>query len=372
VLFADAVMNTTPWDYWEIDGRTPKAAVGDAIAAIEGTLAANPDHPGAIHLYIHLMEASTSPERAEPHADRLAALMPGAGHIVHMPAHIYIRVGRHLDSITVNRAAVEADEAFFAQVESEGYYPYTYYPHNIHFVLQSAQIAGDAESTMWAIEKLDGKVPDEVAATIGWTQAIKTAPYFAHAQFSDPETILALPDPGDEFPLVKAMWHYARGVGLAAKGDLEGAGSEAALIAEINATEDFQFLLDWAVPAPDMLRLARHVVEGRIAQAAGDQESAVREFRTAVQIQDSLPYMEPAYWYYPVRQSLGAALLAAGQAEEAEQVFRESLVEWPNNGWALYGLASAQEARGDAAAGQTEQLWQKAWIGETEPALSQL
>lgn len=148
VLTADAIMNTTAWDYWELDGRTPKADtdVGKAIAAIEGVLEANPDHPGAIHLYIHLMEASTQPERAEPHADRLAALMPGAGHIVHMPSHIYIRVGRHLDSIEINRVAVEADEAYIERAKAEGFYLESYYPHNIHFVLQSAQLAGDAES----------------------------------------------------------------------------------------------------------------------------------------------------------------------------------------------------------------------------------
>jgi tetratricopeptide (TPR) repeat protein len=367
VLYADAVMNTSPWDYWELDGRTPKGRVGEAIDAIEGVLEQNPDHPGAIHLYIHLTEASSAPEKAEPYADRLAALMPGAGHIVHMPAHTYLQVGRYLDSLTTNIKAVEADEAFLAQGEVEGIYPYSYYPHNIHFVLVSAQMAGDAEHMIWAAERLDGKIPDEIAGEIGWIQAILPAPYFAHAQYSAPEVVLGLDDPGDKFPFVKAMWHYARGVAHAQKGDLEAARAEAARISDLNQSADFEMLLAWAVPAPDLLRIARHVLEGRIAQVEDDLDKAISEFETAVQIQESLPYMEPAYWYYPVRQSLGATLLMAGRAKEAVEVFRAGLIEMPNNGWALYGLMEAQKAQGDqAGAAATEQLLEKAWAGDRD------
>ena len=362
VFYADAIMNTSPWDYWEVDGRTPKDELGDAIAAIEGVLANNPDHAGAIHLYIHLMEASSMPEKAEPFADRLGALMPGAGHLVHMPAHIYIRVGRHLDSIKANRAAVAADEAYFAKVDDQGVYRAGYYPHNIHFVIQGAQYAGDAENVRWSVDKLKGNVSEEVAAQVGWIQAILTAPYFAHAQFSTPDEALAVDNPGDRFPMVKAMWHYMRGTAFAAKGELEAARSEAAMIAELNASNDFQFLLDWFVPAPDLLRIARHVLEGRIAQSEERFEDAAKEFEVAVQIQDTLPYMEPPYWYYPVRQSLGSALTSAGQTDEAIKVYRQSLINYPNNGWALYGLAEAYEQAGDTtAAEETRKLYEKAW-----------
>jgi tetratricopeptide (TPR) repeat protein len=373
VVFADAVMNTSPWDYWELDGRTPKGRLGEAIAAIEGVLAANPDHPGAIHLYIHLTEASASPEKAEPYADRLAALTPAAGHLVHMPAHTYYRIGRYLDSLKTNVAAVHADEAYLAQAQAAGIYPYGYYPHNIHFVLVSAQMAGDAEHMVWAAERLDGKIPDEVAAEVGWIQAILPAPYFAHAQFSPPDVVLSLDDPGDDFPFVKAMWHYARGVAHAANGDLEAARAEATRISEINQTADFEMLLAWFVPAPDILRIARHVLEGRIAQADGDLEQAIQEFEVAVEIQDSLPYMEPEYWYYPVRQSLGAALLASGRAADAEQVFRASLIEAPNNAWALYGLMQAYAAQGDEVGrAETEKLFTRAWAGREPPDLARL
>ena len=373
VLFADALMNTSPWDYWELDGRTLKGRLGEAAAALEGVLAANPDHPGAIHMYIHLTEASATPEKAEPYADRLAALMPAAGHIVHMPSHTYYRVGRYLDSLKTNLKAVAADEAYLAQVQAGGAVPYGYYPHNIHFVLVSAQMAGDAEHMLWAAERLKGKIPDDVAGEVGWIQVILPAPYFAHAQFSEPDVVLGLEEPGDTFPFVKAMWHYARGVAQAAKGDLEEARAEAARISEINQSADFEMLLAWAVPAPDVLRLARHVLEGRIAQAEGDYDRAIQEFETAVQIQDSLPYLEPEYWYYPVRQSLGAALLMAGRTKEATETFRAALLDAPNNGWALYGLMQAYDAQGDRPAkAEAEKLFTKAWAGKAPPDLARL
>jgi tetratricopeptide (TPR) repeat protein len=375
VLFADAVMNTSPWDYWEADGRTPKGRLGEAIAAIEGVLAANPEHPGAIHLYIHLTEASAEPERAEPHADRLAALMPAAGHIVHMPAHTYYRIGRYLDSLKTNIAAVAADEAYLAQVDATGAYPYGYYPHNIHFALVSAFMAGDAENAMWAAERLEGKVQDEVAAQIGWIQLIKQGPYFTHAHMSDPDTMLAVEEPGDGFPLVKAMWHYARGVAFANKGEVDQARREAAQIAGISQSNDpdTAYPPDVAPVANDTMAIARHVVEARIAQAEDDLARAVAELETAVQIQDSLAYLEPPFWYYPVRQSLGAALLMAGRAADAEEVLRQSLIDAPNNGWALYGLMEAQKAQGDmAAAAETEKLFGQAWAGEAPPDLARL
>jgi tetratricopeptide (TPR) repeat protein len=182
-----------------------------------------------------------------------------------------------------------------------------------------------------------------------------------------------LPDPGDTFPFVQAMWHYSRGVAEAAKGDLEAARGEAARIAELNLSADFTMLLDWYVPAPDLLELARHALEGRIAQAAGDYDRAIQEFGVAVMIQDTLPYMEPAYWYYPMRQSLGAAQLMAGQAEQAAETFQAALIEAPNNAWALWGLTQAQDKQGDrAAAEQSARLFERAWAGDETPTLERL
>jgi tetratricopeptide (TPR) repeat protein len=365
VLFADAVMNLSPWDYWQADGMTPKGRIGEAIRAIERVLARHPDHPGAIHLYIHLTEASTTPERAEPHADRLAALMPGAGHLVHMGSHTFYRVGRYHDSVQVNQQAVRADEAYLATVKAEGIYPHGYYPHNIHFVAASALMAGDGPTAVEYARRLEGKIPDEVVERIGWLQPVKAAPYLTYAHLSPPATVLAIPDPGPRFPVVRAAWHYARGVAFAAQGEIEPARREAALIAELNQKSDLSALVAWGVPAPDLLRLARHVVEGRIAQAQGDTARAIKEFETAASIQDTLSYTEPPYWYYPVRQSLGAALLAAGHPADAEVVFKKSLEQYPRNGWALFGLMKAQQAQGNtAAAEETEKRFRQAWAGD--------
>jgi tetratricopeptide (TPR) repeat protein len=367
VLTAEALMDTQPWDYWQPDasgGKVPKGRTNDMIAMLEKVLKANPDHPGAIHYYIHMVEASDAPERAEPYADRLARLMPGAGHVVHMPSHIYYRIGRYLDSLKSNEDAVVADEAFFAKVEDSSIYRGGYYPHNVHFVVVSAQMAGDAKTALEASEKLAAVVTDEAASTIAWVQPIKAAPYFAHAQYSAPDTILALADPGDEFVFIKGMWHYARGVASAAKGDLTAAAAEADAIHEIATKGDLSFLIDNYIPGDQLLQIARHVVLGRMAQQQGDNAKAIAEFQEAAALQDGMPYMEPPYWYYPVRQSLGAALLQAGRAAEAVDAFKAALKEAPNDGWAIYGLMEAQKKLGDdAGAKVSEAELAKAWIG---------
>ena len=292
-----------------------------------------------------------------------------------MPAHTYYRIGRYLDALETNIAAVAADEAYLAQVDATGAYPYGYYPHNIHFALMAAFMAGDAERALWAADRLEGKVHDEVAAAVGWIQLIRQGPYFTHAHLSDPDTVLAIADPGDRFPLVKAMWHYARGVAFAGKGEAAAARREAAQIAEISASHDpdATYPPDIAPVANDTMAIARHVVEARVAQAEGDHDRAIAELETAVQIQDSLAYLEPPFWYYPVRQSLGAALLMAGRAEEAAATFQEALLDAPNNGWALYGLMQAQEAQGDQIArAETQKLFERAWAGSAPPDLDRL
>ncbi len=277
-------------------------------------LADNPDHAGAIHYYIHLVEASAAPERAEPYADRLAAQMPGAGHIVHMPSHIYCRVGRYVDSLGANIDAVAADEAYSRMTEPGAMYAGGYHPHTVHFLLESARLAGDGATTLDAADKLSEVTSLNVAAQVPWVQLIVAAPYFAHAQYGDPAAALAVADPGDDLPYVKAMWHCMRGVAHATAGDTAAARQEAEAIRTLAETTDFTGLIAGGVPAPDLLELARQMVLGRIAQAEGDHDSAAAAFEQAVAIQDTLPYLEPPYWYYPVRQSLGAALLRAGRA----------------------------------------------------------
>lgn len=366
LLHAEALMDLSPWNYWQPGGHDPNPQSAQIVPTLERVLARAPDHAGAIHYYIHAVEASDRPERAEPYADRMRGAIPGAGHLVHMPSHIYYRVGRYLDALADNKRAVVVDEEYLAATNAPmGVYRLGYYPHNVHFVMAAAQMSGDGATVIAAAEKLRGLIPDEAARNIAMVQPVKAAPYFAHAQFSSPDTVLALPDPGDTIPYMKAMWHYARGVARAAQRDTGAAAAEADAIAAIARTADFSVLNAAGVPATDVLAIARLSIEARTALAQGDTQRAVTRFTEAAALQDTLPYTEPPYWYYPVRQSLGAALLKAGRLDEAEEQFRLALRRAPNNGWSHYGLAELAKARGDGdAVRRAEADLAKTWIGE--------
>jgi len=365
-FYAEAVMDLSPWNYWKPGGREPNPQSVPIVPTLERVLARNPTHPGAIHYYIHAVEASDRPKRAEPYADRLRGAIPGAGHLVHMPSHIYYRVGRYLDALKDNKTAVDVDEKYLADAKAPmGVYRLGYYPHNVHFVMASAQLAGDGQTVIAAAEKLGQLIPNEAARGIAMVQPVKAAPYFAHAQFSTPETILALPDPGDAIPYIKAMWLYARGVALAQRRDSAGAAAAADAIGTIERTADFKLLNESNVPAQEVLRIAQTLILARIAQANSDYRTAVVRFARAAAMQDALPYTEPPYWYYPIRQSLAAALLQAGRYAEAEQQFQRALTRAPANGWSYYGLAELYKARGNAdAARKAEADLSKTWIGD--------
>jgi tetratricopeptide (TPR) repeat protein len=365
-LYAEAVMDLSPWNYWKPGDREPNPQSVPIVPTLERVLNRNPNHPGAIHFYIHAVEASDRPKRAEPYADRLRGAIPGAGHLVHMPSHIYYRVGRYLDALEDNKAAVKVDEKYLADTSAPmGVYRLGYYPHNVHFVMASAQMAGDGKTVIAAAEKLRELIPDELASGIAMVQPVKAAPYFAHAQFSTPETILALPDPGDAIPYVKAMWLYMRGVALAQRRDFAGAAAAANAIETLERTADFKLLEDSNVPAQEVLRIARTLILARVAQAKGDNRTAIARFEQAAALQDALPYTEPPYWYYPIRQSLAAALLQAGRYAEAERQFQRALSRAPSNGWSYYGLAELHKLRGNTtAARKAEADLARSWIGD--------
>lgn len=365
VLTAEAAMDTTPWNYWEADRKTPIGRIGEAVRLVEAVLARNPAHVQAAHLYIHLLEAS-DPQRAEAAADRLARpLAPSAGHLVHMPSHIFMVRGRYADSMRVNVAAARADEAYIRTSGDRSLVRYGYYPHNIHFIVASAQMAGDMEVAIREARRLRTVLDPETSAQIAWIQAIDAAPYQAMAQFAAPRDILAMPAPDSRLPYAAAMRHYARAVAYAQLRDRAGFAAEVAAIETLGSSKAFEGMVAQGMPAPDLLSLAQAVAQGRMATAEGHYGEAVGFYRQAAAIESKLPYQEPPYWYYPVRQSLGAALYLDGRYEEASQAFRAALVQAPHNGWVLYGLSRSEAAQGrthEAAA--AKRALTRAWLGK--------
>jgi len=374
-LAAEANMDTQPWDYWADGGRVAKGRTARTVSLLDSVLARNPNHTAAIHLYIHITEASGDPYRATGHADRLAALTPGLGHLIHMPSHTYYRIGRFKQSLDHNIVAVDADAAYLETADASILYEYGYYTHNIHFAMTSAQMAGDAQTALAMAARLDEKLPMDMASAAPWVQPIKAAPYYAMVQYGDPADIIALPDPGSAMPFLHGAWHYARGEAYAKLGDAENARAEVAAISKVIAEKDLSDLTNGGVPAIDILNIARLTIIARMSAGEGDFDTAIEAMEEAVALQEGLAYTEPPYWYYPAKQTLAAMLLQAGKAERAEQLFLESLTESPNNAWVLYGLAESYKQQGDkSGAKYANALFKEAWLGEkkTKPTLAQL
>ncbi len=368
VLAAEAAMDTTPWNYWEADKRTPVGRSGEAVKLIETVLARNPDHLQAAHLYIHLIENSADPRRAEAAADRLAKpLAPSAGHLVHMPSHIYMLTGRYADSMRVNVAAARSDEALIRSTDDHSLVRYGYYPHNIHFIVASAQMAGDMDTAIREARRLRAVLDPDTSARIAWIQAIDAAPFLAMAQFAKPEAILAMPPADSRLPYAQAMRLYARAVAYAQLKDRAAFDREITALVALRQSDAFAAMIEQGVPAPDLLSLAEAVARGRFAHAQGKYDEAATHYRNAIAFEGKIPYQEPPYWYYPVSQSLGAALFAAKHYDEASKAFQAALRQTPRNGWALYGLAESEAALGhDREAADARKLMGKAWQGNAD------
>lgn len=369
-LYAEALMDLSPWYYWEKDG-SPRPDTPEMLAHLERVIEANPNHPGANHFYIHAVEA-VDPERAVAAAERLAGLMPGAGHLVHMPGHIYIRVGRYLDAIQANEHAVHADETFIRdQNPAFGVYVAGYYPHNYDFLAFAASMIGRSEQAVGAAEKMVTLVPEEMLGAPGMTflQAHMTRHLQMKVRFGRWAEILDAPAPAEGLPHARAVWHYARGRALAAQADAQGAEAELAAVRE--AAEDPELSeqrLEFNTSGM-VLAIAAEVLAGHIAAAREDYPKAVEHLREAARLEDGMTYGEPPEWTVPVRQELGLVLLAAGRAGEAEQAFREDLDRFPDNGWSLHGLAQALRAQGqDTEADTMEQRFREVWASaDVEP-----
>lgn len=367
ILAAESAMNTTAWDYWDLETEEPRPYIAEAVSLLERVMARNPTHPQASHLYIHLMELP-DPERAEAAADRLRETGPAQlGHLVHMPAHIYYRLGRYADSMEANLDAVAADEAYLAQVTDDGRVRYAYYPHNVHFLLTSAQMLGDPRTVITQAARLEAILDVQTGRELPWVQAIYAAPYFAMAQYNAPAATLALTSEPHELDYVNAMRHYARATAYAQQRDVAAFEREVAAMLALQDSEGAQFLDANAFPAPLIIRLAAEVARGRLAMAQGRPEDAVPHFASAADMQLQIPYDEPPRWYYPVNQSLGAAYYRAGRYQEAQRAFREALLQAPNSALALYGLARTERALGNRAEAQAAELaLSRGWRGEDD------
>ncbi|HEY5071439.1 MAG TPA: hypothetical protein VII63_05345 [Caulobacteraceae bacterium] len=362
VFYAEAMMDTQPWDYWQADGATPKGHGGEIVSILEAIIARAPDHPGALHLYVHAVEASTRPERAEAAADRLARLMPGAGHIVHMPSHIYYRVGRYADAARVNETAASVDEAYIAACGAQGFYPAAYYGHNIHFLWTSSEMEGRYGAAIDAARRLVKAVDAEhLAKSIPSAELYGFTPVATLLRFGRWKELLAEPAPPAALTLDTALWLYAEGFAYANSGDLPRAGRDRDRLARLIAA-DYSRYDAQGIPARQMVLLCLTLLDGEVARVAGRLDAAVAHFRQAATLEHALPYTEPPYWHQPVSHILGAALLQAHRPGEAESVYRASLKVYRDDGWALFGLAQALEAQDKSGeARQARVALAKAW-----------
>ncbi len=363
-LFAASLMNVRPWDYWTPNSQ-PKDGTLELVAALESVLERDPDHIGAIHYYIHAVEASSQPERALPYARRLAAQIPGSGHLVHMPSHIYNRVGLYEEAGDSNVRAVEVDEAYIEQEQPQGIYPLVYYPHNIDFLWSARQMSGRSAEAIAAARRLADRTTTEVARMVppleGWT----AMPLCALVRFGKWDDILNEPQPPEDLVYMTAIWHYARALALTAKDRIEDAKKEQVKLEAIAKDIPEDRMMMGRNVAAKLLSIASHVVAGELAAKQGQTDQAVSHLEAAVHVQDTLAYNEPPAWYYPVRQNLGAVLLTAGRSAEAEQVYRKDLEQYPDNGWSLYGLSRSLQAQGrkkdaEAATERFKKSWSKA------------
>ena len=360
-LYAEALMDLRPWNYWNNAGKPRAPSTLETVAVLEGIVKRRLDHPGACHLYIHAVEASNFAERAVPCAERLGSLEPGAGHLVHMPTHIYVRLGRWEEAVEHNANAVHVDQEYVAARHPTGVYPMGYVPHNYHVMWEALNMMGRSQEALVTARTIAEKVPVGTVRMIPQLEVYSPVVLFTLARFSRWDDVLKEPAPPQDLKYTTGIWHYARGLAYAAKGGPDSAAAERDRVAAIAA----------AIP-PEMaanlnsertlLQIAERHLAADIAAREQHTDEAIKAFRQGIALEDELTYDEPSAWPLPLRQQLGSVLLAAGRPKEAETEYREDLVRYPNNGWSLHGLAQALEAQGRTQEAQeVDARFRKAW-----------
>ncbi|ABI58973.1 MULTISPECIES: tetratricopeptide repeat protein [Nitrosomonas] len=361
MLYVESTMDLRPWGYWMRDGY-PFEGTNEIVALTEDMLRRYPNHPGALHMYIHLMEPTSNPERAEQAADKLLTLMPQAGHMIHMASHIYQRVGRYADAVKSNQMAIKADEEYIAQFKAQGLYPVVYYPHNIHFLWFAASASGQYALALKSARDAASKVDDKLLSQMPFTAIFRVLPYWTLARFGQWQSVLAEPAPPADNAFLTGSWHYVRGLAYIAMGQLQQAGMELAQLHKIVKDPSLNTPLLSQNTAYNVLRIAPEVLAGELAAAHGKLDVAIAHLERAVRLEDGLVYTEPAEWHYPPRLALGAILLEADRPDEAETVYWEDLRRNRDNGWALFGLQQALRAQNKTVeADVIKARFQKAW-----------
>ena len=373
MLYVESMMDLRPWGYWMPDGE-PHEGTAEIVALVEQVIARNPQHPGALHLHIHLLEPTPTPERAERSADTLMRLMPAAGHLLHMPSHIYQRVGRYADAIRSNQLAVAADEDYITQCRAQGFYPMAYYPHNIHFLWFSAMFDGQLAIAREAGRKVASKIDDATLVQMPMLAGFRVVPYWTLLRFGQWDEMLKEPAPPSDNAYLIGSWHYARGQAFAATGRLAEAKAELAALEKTLQDPALAQPLFSPNTARAILSVGAPSLAGEIAAAEKRFDDAVAHLELAVRLEEALVYTEPSEWAFPPRHALGSVLLAAGRAGEAENVFWQDLKRHRENGWALTGLAQALRAQDKVElAAVVEKRLAAAWArADVEPAAARI
>ncbi len=357
-LSAEAMMVLHPWDYWRADGR-PQPGTEEIVATLESALRQHPDHPGACHYYIHAVEASPEPKRGLDCAKRLPSLMPGAGHLVHMPAHIYMRVGLYREASERNATAATVDREYLLHHPLEGNYASGYYAHNLHFLNASLVMEGRSVEAMQVARDLLSKISVEEIVKEPSLEWYAPTLLLTMARFGQWGELIRQPPPPKELRFTTGLWHYVRGLAFvattrfgSAEGELSNLRKSLKALVRVKTEE--------AKISRTLLKIAERVLAGEMAARRGEFEAGIQATREALQLETTLPYSEPPFWFQPVRHNLGAILLLAGRAGEAESVYREDLRLNPENGWALQGLVLSLQAQHKDAAQEQTRL-QAAW-----------